>query len=207
MDCLCTGFLNFKAYHEDLFLDQYIFHKSGIDIELAFLCFSGTANVTKLIVHGLKDFSTTEIDVQVFKQQVNVKIIVPEISLQFKYWANMTVLDLMPLYGHGIMMMDFENIEISVHGGASLTEGPIINNIVLFVAVNDATFHLDGMLNNPEYSALISSILNDNFARFVNENTALISKTISPIVQDVINHYLDPKERILLKDVNLLIGQ
>lgn len=51
-------------------------------------------------------------------------------------------------------------------------------------------FNLNGLLNNPELSALFSAILNDNFCTFIDTYSKVISNIISPIAEVVINKIL-----------------
>lgn len=51
-------------------------------------------------------------------------------------------------------------------------------------------FNLNGILDNPEFSALLNNVLNDNLCPFLNSNAEVVSKIISPIAEVIINNIL-----------------
>lgn len=49
---------------------------------------------------------------------------------------------------------------------------------------------MHGLLNNEDFSALVNTALNDNVAKFINDNAEVLSNIISTIAQTVIDAIL-----------------
>lgn len=62
-------------------------------------------------------------------------------------------------------------------------------------------FDFNGLLNNPEFSALINTLLDDLFCSFLNEHRKLISEIISPILEFIINKILAGPPTEYLQDL------
>lgn len=50
--------------------------------------------------------------------------------------------------------------------------------------------NIDGLFDDDEISQLVTDFLNDNFAKFVDENQDIVSQFVGPIVELVLNSIL-----------------
>ncbi|XP_074025463.1 uncharacterized protein isoform X2 [Leptinotarsa decemlineata] len=90
-------------------------------------------------------------------------------------------------------------ITINVNGCAKLVSGGLtFSDIRVILHFGEMTFNLNGLLNNSELSALVSSILTDNVQNFVNNDQELITDLISPIVEIVMNQLFKPKSDFIV---------
>ncbi|XP_018561304.1 uncharacterized protein LOC108903564 [Anoplophora glabripennis] len=170
---------------------------------------SGGFNVSSLKIGGVKDFVAEEIEVNMELHKIYMKIALCDLSVNFKYWADMLLLNLVPLYGQGRMGINFDEVEVEVQAASNTDEEENIKikDVALLFSLTETTFDLKGLINNSEYSALISNVVTDNFVNFVNHNAEMISQTISPIVETIINSILEPAtENLHVKEVKVKVN-
>ncbi|XP_050307540.1 uncharacterized protein LOC126744225 [Anthonomus grandis grandis] len=152
---------------------------------------SGSTNISKFQLYGIKKLVATNISVSVLSLAMNATIEVPQILLNTKYYADIVAAQLVPLYGDGSISATIDDIVIQVGGKVNMTGGLSLSNVTVAFTLGDATFSLTGLLNNPDLSSLISQVLNDNVVSFINDNVEVLSKIISPIAQQLINVILN----------------
>nr|CAH7768130.1 unnamed protein product [Callosobruchus chinensis] len=91
-------------------------------------------------------------------------------------------MDLVPLYGSGNINVVIRDLSIAIRVPTSLDN---FKNATFLFNIGSSVFNTQGILNNPEFSALLNTALNDNFAIFVNHNNKVISKLIVLIIQKI----------------------
>lgn len=153
---------------------------------------SGEAEISELKLTGLKELVATQLDVTVATLALNATIVIPEIQLSTKYDANVLLAQLVPLYGKGRIGVTLDDIELHLGGKVSIS--PLeISNVSITVTLSDAVFDLHGLLNNEDFSTLVSQVLNDNVVPFLNDYKEVIGNIISPIAQQIINSLFGAK--------------
>ncbi|XP_074025462.1 uncharacterized protein isoform X1 [Leptinotarsa decemlineata] len=160
---------------------------------------SGGLNVTNFKIDGLPNIVASVISYNIFNSKLNMTILVPDIDIGFGYWADIGIGELIPLYGAGRNNIYSKLITINVNGCAKLVSGGLtFSDIRVILHFGEMTFNLNGLLNNSELSALVSSILTDNVQNFVNNDQELITDLISPIVEIVMNQLFKPKSDFIV---------
>ncbi|CAH1960610.1 unnamed protein product [Acanthoscelides obtectus] len=112
----------------------------------------------------------------------DITLNVPDLIGNFMYAIDALALDLVPLYGSGNMNVIIRNLIIDMRVPTSLDD---LKNATILFHVGSSVFNTQGILNNPEFSALLNTALNDNFAIFVNHNNKVISKMIVYIIEKI----------------------
>ncbi|KAJ8982506.1 hypothetical protein NQ317_018546 [Molorchus minor] len=153
---------------------------------------SGYLDLSELKIIGLKSLVATDISVNVLALEVDVKLELTELLLSTNYKADLVALGLVPLYGDGLITITLDEVLLGIHGKAKLgTNSTSINDLAIVIALDDAVFQVTGVLDNTEFSTIVSNVLNDNVAKFINENQDLISGIISPLIENLINMVLE----------------
>ncbi|XP_019869805.2 uncharacterized protein LOC109598355 [Aethina tumida] len=172
---------------------------------------TGYCNISNLQITGIKNLVASYIKVEVFSMRLNMTLDLPDININLAYDADSTLANLIPLYGAGKMNIDLENIRLTIAGGVNFTGGIALKDINVGLTLGDAVFNLHGLIDNEDFSAIISSVLTDNVAPFINDNASIISNIISPLIQTIINSILKPSsiqnqfieaEQLYLTDLN-----
>ncbi|XP_060522340.1 uncharacterized protein LOC132699566 [Cylas formicarius] len=151
---------------------------------------TGSFGINDLTLLGVKKIAASKIDVNLLGLALNMTISVPKLILNSKYNADLALADLLPLYGDGRASVTLEGFDIIVGGKLNITGGLGLSNVSILTTLDDANFDLHGMLNNEEFSLLVSEALNDNFVDFLNENEQVIGGYLSAIAQAAINGIL-----------------
>ncbi|VEN53965.1 unnamed protein product [Callosobruchus maculatus] len=100
----------------------------------------------------------------------------------FDYTMDALAMDLVPLYGSGNINVVYKDLSVAIRVPTSLDN---FKNATFLFNIGTSVFNTRGILNNPEFSALLNTALNDNFAIFVNHNNKVISKLIVFIIQKI----------------------
>ncbi|ERL88786.1 hypothetical protein D910_06168 [Dendroctonus ponderosae] len=153
-------------------------------------CFRGSANVSDLVLSGLASLVASNITTTLLPTTLNATLQIPKLSLNTKYNADLLIASLVPAYGHGRVGVSLEDIELMVAGGLNITDGISLSNVTIAITLGEAVFDLHGLLDNDEFSALVSEVLTDNVAEFLTEYKDAISDLISPIAGEIINEIL-----------------
>ncbi|XP_056638098.1 uncharacterized protein LOC130446075 [Diorhabda sublineata] len=150
---------------------------------------SGTIDVTNIKISGLKSLVATYIDVNLISKIMNITIHIPDINLQFAANVDVVLAELIPLYGAGKNSIDLSEIELTITGLIDIHDLKHIKvqDVGVLIHLDSATFNLNGLLNNVEFTALINTMLTDNVAAFINDNDALLSKVLGQIIEDIVN--------------------
>jgi len=151
---------------------------------------NGRANLSAFALYGLKALAASQIQVNILSLAMNATIKIPKIKLDTKYFADVTLLEFIPLYGNGRVGVNVDKIDLLVTGRVNITHGLSISNATVSFGVGEISFDLHGLLNNEELSVLISTALNDSAGLFINQNRKAISDLISPVAQEIINAIL-----------------
>ncbi|XP_028127909.1 uncharacterized protein LOC114324301 [Diabrotica virgifera virgifera] len=149
----------------------------------------GVANISNFKLSGLKSLVATYIKIT-GASKLNMTVKLPSVSVNFKYNLDVLLLDLIPLYGKGVNNIEIDTISLNITGGINLSNGIKVNGIGVLLDLGTAVFNLNGLLNNPEFSALVNTALNDNFCDFVDKNAELLSKILGQIFEQIINNAL-----------------
>ncbi|XP_072383937.1 uncharacterized protein [Diabrotica undecimpunctata] len=149
----------------------------------------GVANLSDFKLFGIKSLVATYIKITGMSK-LNMTVKIPDISVNFKYNLDVLLLDLIPLYGKGVNNIEIESIDLNITGGIDLSSGIKVKDISVLIDLGNAVFNLNGLLNNPEFSALVNTALNDNFCDFVDKNNELLSQILGQIFEEIINSAL-----------------
>ncbi|ENN77148.1 hypothetical protein YQE_06287, partial [Dendroctonus ponderosae] len=163
---------------------------SGLAVTLDNDVISGSANVSDLVLSGLASLVASNITTTLLPTTLNATLQIPKLSLNTKYNADLLIASLVPAYGHGRVGVSLEDIELMVAGGLNITDGISLSNVTIAITLGEAVFDLHGLLDNDEFSALVSEVLTDNVAEFLTEYKDAISDLISPIAGEIINEIL-----------------
>ncbi|XP_018561346.1 uncharacterized protein LOC108903601 [Anoplophora glabripennis] len=153
---------------------------------------SGALNVTDAHIIGIKNLVAKQISVNLTSMDVDLELEINKLIVNLDYWADMVLLKLLPLYGSGKMNIVLEDFDVTVAGHADITDGISLDNVTIGIGLSAATFDLHGLIDNTEFSSLISAALNDNFVTFVNEHRQVVTNLISPIVENILHQILNP---------------
>nr|CAI5822423.1 unnamed protein product [Callosobruchus analis] len=115
----------------------------------------------------------------------------------FEYTMDALAMDLVPLYGSGNINMVIRDLSIAIRVPSSLDK---FKNATFLFNVGSTVFNTHGILNNPEFSALLNTALNDNFSIFVNHNNKVISKLIVLIIEKIYGGELYPDDGYFVLD-------
>ncbi|CAH1176028.1 unnamed protein product [Phaedon cochleariae] len=147
---------------------------------------SGGLNITKLRINGIHEIVAPYIDVQIFSEVFNMSVNIPNLDISFKYWLDTLVGGVVPLYGSGLNSIFFEGITVNASGKVDVL-GKQLHNITANLWIDHAVFNMDGFLNNPEFSALVNLMLNDNFCEFIKDYQEFVSRVISGFISALLD--------------------
>ncbi|CAG9823614.1 unnamed protein product [Phaedon cochleariae] len=155
---------------------------------------SGKFNVSNLGIYGLSTTEVSAISFNLFTQSLNLTLKFSDISTHFKYWTDLVLLELVPLYGSGTNTITMEELQLFIHAKATLGQnlGLSISNVSVILNLGDLLFDINGLIDDGIFSALVDIVLNDNVQEFVNGHQEFITRVFSPIVQAVLNYLLHP---------------
>ncbi|XP_072395110.1 uncharacterized protein [Diabrotica undecimpunctata] len=150
---------------------------------------SGTIDLKDITVSGVHKIVSTAVSTNLITQQLNISVKIPDLTLNFAADVNVVVLELVPLYGSGKQNINIGDVEISINAVADLSKIPKISvsKVDVVLVVGSVTFNLNGLLDNPEFTALVNTLLNDNVAKFIDEHGAFLTPIIDELVKDLIN--------------------
>lgn len=67
------------------------------------LLYSGSLNLTKTTILGIKKLVASKIDLSVLSMKLNMTMEIPELTANFKYGADLVLASLIPIYGNGLI--------------------------------------------------------------------------------------------------------
>ncbi|CAH1104683.1 unnamed protein product [Psylliodes chrysocephalus] len=151
---------------------------------------SGGLKASDIQISGIKSLIATVLKIDFKTHTIVITLqVIDSIFAKLNYMIDLLVADLVPLYGEGLGSIDFTGLQLDIAGGISTKSltNITVSDLQVLVTLKTATFNLNGLLNNPEFSALVNTALNDNFVTLVNENNKLLSSILGPIVTGIIN--------------------
>jgi len=160
------------------------------DISLSFNetgSLEGGLNASDITLSGIKKLVATNITTNLGKLSLNMTIKLPKVTVSFDYWLDVLLGDLLPLYGKGLNNIQISGINLDIGGKLNVTKGVKVQLSSVLLTLSSATFNLNGLLNNAEFSALVNTALNDNFVPIVNNNNRLLSSILASIIEGIIN--------------------
>nr|CAH7768129.1 unnamed protein product [Callosobruchus chinensis] len=143
---------------------------------------TGFLNSSEILVNGLSKAYASVITVDEKKKLADITLNVHNLIGNFEYTVDALAMDLVPLYGSGNINVVIRDLSIAIRVPTSLDN---FKNATFLFNIGSSVFNTQGILNNPEFSALLNTALNDNFAIFVNHNNKVISKLIVLIIQKI----------------------
>ncbi|XP_044267606.1 uncharacterized protein LOC123013246 [Tribolium madens] len=156
----------------------------GIDL------LTGAANVSNFELTGLQGFQVPYLNLAVVGMRLNFTFVLPSINLYTDYWGDLTVANLVPFYGSGKANVHILNAEIQGSAQADLSHGISVKNLHIQLYVGSASFDIHGALDNEDFSQILSALLNDLVASFIDNHQKVISDILSPIIEGLINAIL-----------------
>ncbi|CAG9766516.1 unnamed protein product [Ceutorhynchus assimilis] len=147
---------------------------------------NGFIDVINFKLYGIKEMVAEKLDVSLLNLNLNSTLYIKQLVLGTQYDADVTLLELVPLYGNGRVSVTLDDIDICVFGKVSTKGGISISNVTVSFNIGDGVFQVTGLLHNEDFSVLLSTIMNDNVIPFINEHSDLISKIVSPILEKLI---------------------
>ncbi|RZC38240.1 JHBP domain containing protein, partial [Asbolus verrucosus] len=152
----------------------------------------GYANVSNFELTGLQGFHVSALTFD-FNNNLGVNFTVDFglLNLNSDYWADIVIAQLIPLYGEGNANVHINNLVIEGFGHGNLTGGISVSNLRVLVHVETAIFDIHGLIYNEDFSQIVSEVLTDAVAKFLNEHTKFVSDIISPILETIINAILN----------------
>ncbi|KAJ8951846.1 hypothetical protein NQ318_019821 [Aromia moschata] len=151
---------------------------------------SGSLDISDVELTGLKTLLAKKISVNAITFKFDIALSLAELHLTTKYVADALLLELVPFYGDGRINVDLEDIEIEFSGKLNTSNGTSLQDLAIVLSLGDAHFDFTGLINSAELSTIISNVLSDNLAKFIDTNQAIITNIISPLFQKLINDFL-----------------
>ncbi|CAH0557090.1 unnamed protein product [Brassicogethes aeneus] len=161
----------------------------------------GSANISSLSLVGINKLVASYIKVNVLNMHLNMTMDLPMVNINMNYGADVTLADLLPLYGDGKININLEKTSLQIAGGVNMTGGISLKDISVILSMGGATFDLHGLIYNEDFSDVVSGMLTDNVAPFINNNQKVISGILSPLIETVFNSVLKPNKELFLKSV------
>nr|CAI5822422.1 unnamed protein product [Callosobruchus analis] len=139
---------------------------------------SGFLKISNFKVAGIHKIVASKIKTAVIGKTVaNITIEASDIHVDFDYDIDITLLDVLPLYGAGSNQIVLQNL-----------------NLELFTSLQ---FDLHGLIHNEDFSKLVSTVLNDNVGLFLNRYSEIVSGYLSPMLKEVLNAIFSKKKATL----------
>nr|CAH7761771.1 unnamed protein product [Callosobruchus chinensis] len=171
------------------------------DINLKFtnqklLC--GYLKISNLKLAGIHKIVASKIKTAVIgKTTANITIEASDIHLDFDYDTDITLLELLPLYGAGSNHILLQNLNLELFTSLQVFGGMKVKDLNATMNMQALLFDLHGLIHNEDFSKLVSTMLNDNVGLFLNQYAELISGYISPVIKAILNAILSKKKETL----------
>ncbi|XP_028127910.1 uncharacterized protein LOC114324303 [Diabrotica virgifera virgifera] len=150
---------------------------------------AGTIDIKDIAISGIHKIVSTAVSTNLITQQLNISVLVPDLTINFGAAVNVVVLELVPLYGSGKQNINIGDVKLSINAVADLSKIPKIqvSKVDVVLNVGSITFNLNGLLDNPEFTALVNTLLNDNVAKFIDEHGNFLMPIIDDAIKTLIN--------------------
>ncbi|KAK9870714.1 hypothetical protein WA026_008285 [Henosepilachna vigintioctopunctata] len=164
---------------------------------------SGHFEVKDLVESGLKGLKATNITVvTISPSKLYVTLGIPSMDINTNYDADILLASLIPIYGNGLANINFKNLQFEMSSGYKLEMFPkmalSINDLSFKLSIDSATFDLHGVINNEAFSVIISQVLDDTIAPFINNHSERLSKLLSPFLEKIINQAFSGSKKLEL---------
>ncbi|KAJ3644028.1 hypothetical protein Zmor_026704 [Zophobas morio] len=151
---------------------------------------TGSADLSNLEISGVKAFQVPALSFTLVGMRLNFTFVLPSLNINTDYWGDLVLLDLVPIYGDGKANIHLEDLEIVGSAQASLSGGISVSGLRIQVYLGASTFDIHGALDNEDFSAILSELLNDAVTSLIDNHQEAISNIVSPIVEELLNAIL-----------------
>ncbi|VEN53961.1 unnamed protein product [Callosobruchus maculatus] len=163
---------------------------------------SGYLKVSNFKLAGIHKIVASKIKTAVIgKTTANITIEASDIHLDFDYDTDITLLELLPLYGAGSNHILLQNLNLELFTSLQVFGGIKVKELNATMNMQALLFDLHGLIYNEDFSKLASTMLNGNVGLFLNQYAQLISGYISPVLKELLNAMFNPKKNSTLEGV------
>ncbi|XP_076168510.1 uncharacterized protein LOC143147279 [Ptiloglossa arizonensis] len=157
--------------------------------------------------HGLSEYTVNQGDFTFAGFLANISLTWNELEVMTKYKLdNSTLADTLSIFGEGIISARVNNLTAHVEAKVGITEDQrvYIANLTLHVHLKRLDIIITGLLNDTEFSKLVSNILSELTPQMVDDYQQQLSKYASPLVMERLNNNL--KGMTLDKLIDIING-
>nr|CAI5837064.1 unnamed protein product [Callosobruchus analis] len=159
---------------------------------------SGFLKISNFKVAGIHKIVASKIKTAVIGKTVaNITIEASDIHVDFDYDIDITLLDVLPLYGAGSNQIVLQNLNLELFTSLQVIGGIKFKELNATMTLKELLFDLHGLIHNEDFSKLVSTVLNDNVGLFLNRYSEIVSGYLSPVLKEVLNAIFSKKKATL----------
>ncbi|XP_031342560.1 uncharacterized protein LOC116170363 [Photinus pyralis] len=146
----------------------------------------GSVMAKDVEVHGLSKITVKGLKLTVIPPVVAIAVAFENITVSIgEYSVNITT-DFAPVYGLGKLTLTSQNILLSCSGAARFD--PLgVTDLKIRFDLDTFDFNVTGLLNNEEFSEIISSVISDTVPGHLQKHGAMIGQMVAKPVEEIIN--------------------